>query len=192
MHRLGEMTSDLLLNARVRKEKSQQYMADRLGRSLSTIQNWENGASVPKMTDVLDWFGILGINPLRACLDYVHPCTYSGIAPDSDIEEIDIALMHYLRNIASERERRELAFCIFGPTGSSWAAQLDELTARNHLPIAQRVSISRITVETYGLARDTGRLRRTDHILPDIDNVERAIENCKDSVRNGRSDYQNI
>lgn len=192
MHKLGGMTSRLLIEARIDKRKSQRYMAARLGVSLSTVQNWENGVSAPKMTDILDWFNVLGLNPLRACLDCIHPCIYEELSPDSDIEKIDKALSHYLRNVASERERRELAFCIFGPTGSSWAAQLDELTARNHLPIAHRVSISRITVESYGMNKATGNLRGMDHILPDIENVERAIENCKDSVRNGRSDYQNV
>ncbi len=191
MHRLVETTAELLSSARLHKKKSQPYMARCLGRSLSTVQNWENGTSVPKLTDIFDWFSVLGINPLRACLECIHPCTYKGISPEDDIRKIDTALLHYLSHVAPEHERRELAFCIFGPTGSSWSAQLDELTARNHLPISYRINISQTTVTDFILARSSGTLRAKECIMPDIENVSRAIDLCLASVLDGKDEYQN-
>lgn len=189
---LNDMTSEIMAQARIGKNRSQQYMAKTLGRSLTTIQNWEAGISTPKLSDVGSWFDALGVNPMRSCLNYLHPDRYKNLAQASSQKEIDEALLFYIQNIASDHEKRELAFCIFGETGSSWHAQLDELTARNHLPIAHRINISRATIETYGIMRELGTLRGIDHVMPDIENVDRAIENCKDSVRNGRSEYQNI
>ena len=188
---LNDMTAEIMAEARIGKNRSQQYMAKSLGKSLTTIQNWETGISTPKLSDMAAWFGTLGINPMRSCLNYLHPDQYKDLTQDSNQKEIDDALLYYIQNIASDHEKRELAFCIFGETGSSWPAQLDELTARNHLPIAHRINIARITVETFCMIQELGKLRGMDHVMPDIENVERAIENCKDSVRNGRSDYQN-
>lgn len=188
---LNDMTSDIMAEARIGKNRSQQYMARALGRSLTTIQNWESGISIPKLSDMGAWFGALGVNPMRSCLNYLHPDLYKNLTQASSQKEIDDALLFYIQNIASDHEKRELAFCIFGETGSSWPAQLDELTARNHLPIAHRINIARITVETYCMIRELGKLRGLDHVMPDIENVERAIENCKESVRNGRTEYLN-
>ena len=190
-YRLEKLTSDMLADSRICKQKSQQYMAKERGKSLSTIQNWETGATVPKMTDMLRWFNVLGINPLRACLEYVHPVIYKGIHDGDDIGKIDKALLHYIQNVAPERERRELAFCIFGETGSSWSAQLDELTARNHLPIQDRISISKMTVDTYELDSAIGKLRCDDKILPDIQNVKDAISKCTECAKDGKDAYQN-
>ena len=182
-YRLEKLTSDMLADSRIFKQKSQQYMAKELGKSLSTIQNWEAGTTVPKMTDMLRWFNVLGINPLRACLEYVHPVIYKGIHAGDDIEKVDKALLHYIQNVAPERERRELAFCIFGETGSSWSAQLDELTARNHLPIQDRISISKMTVDTYELDSAIGKLRCDDKILPDIQNAQSVQKTEKMPIR---------
>ena len=190
-YRLEKLTSDMLADSRARKRKSQQYMAKKLSKSLTTIQNWEAGTTVPKMTDMFRWFNALGINPLRACLEYVHPTVYKGIRGDDDIEKIDKALLHYIQNVAPEHERRELAFCIFGETGSSWSAQLDELTARNHLPIQDRISISKMTVDAYELDAATGKLRCDSKIMPDIQNVRGAIARCMECAKDGKDAYQN-
>ena len=189
--RLSELSSDLLTSGRTKKGKSQAFMAKRMGRSLTTIQNWEAGISVPRLSDIFIWYNCLGVNPLRACLEYLHPDLYKGLTAKSDMAKIDDALLNYIKNVAPEHERRELAFCIFGETGSSWSAQLDELTARNHLPIRDRISISKLTVGAYETAKDLGRLRGTDHVMPDIKNVTRAISCCTAAATEGKDDYQN-
>ena len=61
MHRLGETTAELLSNARLHKKKSQPYMARCLGRSLSKVQNWENGTSIPRLTDIFDVYCIIKV-----------------------------------------------------------------------------------------------------------------------------------
>lgn len=66
---LNDMTSEIMAEARIGKNRSQQYMAKALGRSLTTIQNWESGISIPKLSDMGAWFGALGVNPMRSCLE---------------------------------------------------------------------------------------------------------------------------
>lgn len=184
----AENLCQLLIHSREQAHKTQRYMAKALRRSIQTIQNWEYGISAPDVLDFQAWFEVLGMNPLFYILTLLSPDVYSDTDEDTQIET---ALLHYIKNVAPERERRELAFCIFGETGSSWSAQLDELTARNHLPIQDRISISKMTVDTYELDSAIGKLRCDDKILPDIQNVKGAISKCTECAKDGKDAYQN-
>jgi transcriptional regulator with XRE-family HTH domain len=53
---------DLMRIARMRRHIEQEDMATQLGVSSSTISNWENGRTSPKVSNLLAWAQITGFN----------------------------------------------------------------------------------------------------------------------------------
>lgn len=160
-------TAGLLAATRTRCNRTQQYMARMMGKSLSTIQNWESGTSSPRLQDVWAWFSRLGVDPVHALLVFLHPNIYR--IPISDTKKTDRALRHYVENIASERERQEMAFCLL--CGNSWSAQLDLLTAFNRLPAKDRRLILDIIIDAYEM-----EVSSPDGIQPDIQNLRNEAD----------------
>lgn len=171
-------TAELLATTRTRCGKTQQYMSRKMGKSLSTVQNWESGASSPRLQDVWSWFNRLGINPIRALLEYLHPNIY-GI-PFLDMKNTDRALRHYIENVASERERLELAYCLL--CGSSWSAQLDLLTTINQLPAKDRILVMSIIIQAYDMEMETGGIAAPD-LQPDLENIRNEIDRLINTIK---------
>lgn len=181
----------ILAKSRLQCDKSQKAMAKALGKSLGTIQNWESGLSIPNLIDMLDWFNVLGLNPLRYVLNFIHAETFGDLQVNKSDEEIDKALDKYITSIATMSDKRKLAFSIFGSTGSSWSSQLDMICALNHLPIIDRVSIAESIYNLYEMKESLDMLRSTEHIKPDMLKLRSAIDNCKRSVMEGKNEYSN-
>ena len=87
--------------------KTQEYMANGLGVSKKTIQNWEKGASAPDLFEGSEWFRVLGINPLPYYLAFLYPWMFDGIKPDDNDEEIEQALLFLVKNM-TQVEKRQL------------------------------------------------------------------------------------
>lgn len=89
--------------------KTQEYMANGLGVSKKTIQNWEKGASAPDLFEGSEWFRVLGINPLPYYLAFLYPWMFDGIKPDDNDEEIEQALLFLVKNM-TQVEKRQLLY----------------------------------------------------------------------------------
>ena len=174
---------------RTKVGKSQKYMAKAMNKSVGTIQNWESGYSTPNIIDLVDWFDILGLNPLRSVMEFIHPEIYRGINPSDTTNKIREGLDVWVNNIATDDEIRKLSYFIYGNTGSSWHSQINEVCALNHLPIADRIVIAEIILSLYQLKESQRALINTNHIAPDIDNFKEAINKCKQSVLEGKNEY---
>lgn len=178
----------VLAKSRTEQNRSQKYMAKAMHRSIGTVQNWEYGLSAPNVLELCEWFDVLGVNPLRYILDILHPNEYSCVGESADDAVIKSALEKYLLEIATDRERRELAFCIFGKNGSSWHFQLEMFCALNHLPLIDRVNLADSVANLYEMHESRGELWAETQIKPDIDGLKDAVALCKDYVRNGKGD----
>jgi hypothetical protein len=182
----------ILSSSRCEANKSQKYMAQSLGRSVGTIQNWEAGIGAPNLLDTLEWFDVLGLNPLRYMLNFVYPDTYMDLSAASSDEDIRAALLHYINDVASASEIRKLSYSIFGNTGSSWLAQLDMLTAHNHTSMRSRVNAAQTILDSYEMETARGELVGSQNILPDKENLRTAINDGKNAVLNGQTGYTHI
>lgn len=169
--------------------KSQKHMAKAMNRSVGTIQNWENGYSCPNVIEVMDWFRELGLNPMRAIMECLHPEIYHGISANDDTDRIRQGLSAWVNNIATDDEIRKISYCVYGNTGSSWHSQINEMCALNHLPISDRIVIAEIIQSLYQIKDSQNALVGTEHISPDMDNFHKAIETCKKAVLDGKSEY---
>lgn len=180
----------LMLSAsRCSVHKSQKHMAKALQKSLGTIQNWENGYSVPNIIDLIEWFDVLGVNPLRFILDFLYPDYFKNLDGSVDDNIVDSALQYYISNIAPASDKRKLSFCIFGNTGSSWTAQLDMLTAHNHTTMRSRVNVAQTIFDNYQMEKARGELMYTDNTMPNEENLCQAIAQSKKSVYEGKQGY---
>lgn len=186
----SEKLALILSTTRTQAKKSQKYMAQALGKSIGTIQNWEAGIGSPNLLDTLEWFHILDTNALGYILDLIYPNPNSRIisAQCSD-EEIREALILYLKEVAGIDEIRKLSYSIFGQTGSVWSCQLDMLTAHNHTSLKSRLLAAQFIVNSYEMEKARGELICTDDIMPDEEKLRTAILNCKNSVSEGKSRY---
>lgn len=172
----------MLVTARLKADKSQKYMAQAMGKSLSTIKNWETGVAVPNLANMLEWYSVLNQNPLAGFLTVAYPDKYKELSSSSESTEIRKALLHYLSEIATDEEIRKLSFCIFGNTGSSWHSQLDMLTAHNHCTMRSRVMNGWNIYNNYLMEEAREELINTEHIMPDMENFSDAINRGQQSA----------
>lgn len=185
----AETLAFVLAKSRTDANQTQKYMAMSLGKSVSTIQNWEAGIGAPNMLDLTEWFHVLGLNPMYYILNILHPDTYRELSVNCSTDQLRQMLIDYFATSASDSEIRKLCYNIFGNTGSSWSAQLDMLTAHNHTTLKSRVMNSWSIYNTYLLEKARGELLCTDRILPDEESLKRAILSGQDSANNKKNGY---
>lgn len=178
-----------LSKSRIECGKTQKYMAKAIGRSVGTIQNWESGYGAPDLIQTMEWFEILGVNPLRYMLDFVFPDVYDRLNGEVSDELIDQSLRSYFESVATPSEKRKLAYCIFGKSGSSWHCQLEMLTAHNHTSLRSRVNAAQTIMDSYDMEKARGELIGLDHVMPDEELLRNAIKAGKQSVIDGKTGY---
>lgn len=137
--------------------KSQEYCAKALGVSKKTIQNWEEGTSCPTQLKGLEWFQVLGLNPLPYYLELLFPDRFStDIAPDD--EQIKRELIRFIENTTPEI-RAKLFYFLCGNHGSSVIAILELITAHLRMPLENRIQIANVTLNAYKLAEKIGNVQ---------------------------------
>ncbi len=182
----------MLAQARNDAGLSQRYVAQSIGVGERTVKNWEAGSSAPNIVQMVSWFRACGINPIRYVLDWLDPAHFDGLTATDSIEDVKSAIMAYIEDIATEKEVRQLAFCMFGNHGSSWRSQLDMLTAHDHTTLRSRVTVARAVLENYEMEESQGILVNADSIPPDLSRLRDAVENGKDAVQEGKRGYVGI
>ena len=180
--------SELWTSSRYASGVSQEYMAERLNVSKKTIQNWEKGESSPSMWQGFEWFRVLGINPLRYFLNYIYPEAFSDLTSENSDKEVKEALIEYISN-ATPTEHRQLLFLIAGEHGSDWYGLLQMMTAHCHTSMQSRVAAARTILDNYHIEEANGKLIQPEHILPDIDILERSINGGKEAAKQGSAGY---
>lgn len=179
----------ILAKSRNDANKSQRYMANKLGKSVGTIQNWESGYSAPTVIETIEWFNAIGIEPLRYILDFLYPDKYNSLTPEDNDAEIEAALLNYVSKVANHSNKRMIAYCIFGRTGSSWESQLNMICALNHLPLMDRVNIAQNIYDLFLIRKSQNTLINIKNIMPNLTDLKNAIESCKKSVYEGKKGY---
>lgn len=171
--------------------KTQDYMAEGLGVSRKTIQNWESGVTAPDLFTGSEWFRVLGMNPLPYYLAYLYPDLFNEVDPTADEETVEEALMVRVHGL-TPTEKRQLLFLMTGQHGSSWYSLLQMFTAHCHTVMQSRVNTARMIVENYEM--DCGRKENIcpESVQPDLKMLKNAIEECKKSVIRNASGYINI
>lgn len=169
-------------------KKSQEYMANNLGISKRTVQNWERGVSSPDLFQSAEWFRLLGQNPLHYYFEYLYPALYespSALQKDEMIEERLVALVKQMTPV----EQRQLLYLIAGDHGSSWYPLLQMTMAHCHTSMKSRVSAARVIAENYEMELESGDTVGSNAVLPDMDTLNFAIAQGKQSAQDRKTGY---
>lgn len=155
---------DLLSKARVKCGMSQKRVADYIGVSRKTVQNWENGLGSPDIDQVKEWCEAIGENPMIIFTLFIFG-EASGIDPKrSEAKRSTVA--DYILLKMSDQEIDILYFLITGVSGSSPYPYLQKVGADLSCPISDRVNSAKLIQSNYELASQT---HTTTPYAPPID-----------------------
>lgn len=182
-----ECLASIWIRSRADSGKSQEYIAQKLGISKRTVQNWEAGEAFPNFKMAVQWFQVLGLPMYPYLMDALYPSQMNAIRGKSEIKEIRSALHTYVDELDDLRAM-ELLFCLRGGHGSSPTGSIDLSTTYLSLPLPMRVSIASSILLDYELAKNSGNIKK-DHASPVIDTLKRYIETAKIAVLNGKDSY---
>jgi len=180
--------SHIWAESRADAGKTQEFMANGLGVSKKTIQNWENGVTAPDLFMGCEWFRVLGANPMPYYLSYLFPELFRSIVPEDDDEVIDQALTLLVRNCTMV-EKRELLYLMAGHHGSSWYSLLQMFTAHCHTSLQSRVTAARTILENYEMEDLNGKLVCPYNVRPDLGILKSAVDAGKTAVLKKDSGY---
>lgn len=171
--------------------KTQEFMANGLGISKKTVQNWENGVTAPDLFMGSEWFRVLGRNPLPYYLSYLFPNLFGEIGPEEDDKGLCEALTALVQNL-TVKEQRQLLFLMVGQHGSSWYSLLQFFTAHCHTSMQARFTAARLTAEFYEIDKALNQLVCPDDVLPDMDFLRNSVEEAKQAVISQSAGYTNV
>ncbi|MGN0494079.1 MAG: helix-turn-helix transcriptional regulator [Acutalibacteraceae bacterium] len=170
--------SKIWWKSRADAEKSQEYMALGLGVSKKTIQNWEKGIASPNLYQGIEWFQLLGLNPIHYYLEFLYPWIFNGDGNDEEDKTLEEALISLIKN-SSTLEKKQLLFLISGNHGSSWYALLQLFTAHCHTSMQSRAATARLILDNYEIENKNSKLVCPDDIKPDMSILNQAISKGK-------------
>lgn len=171
--------------------KSQDFMANGLGVSKKTIQNWEKGASSPDLFMGSEWFRVLGVNPLPYYLAFLFPSTFELSPSESEDSVIEQALAVLVKN-STTFEKKEMLYLMAGQHGSPWYSLLQLFTAHCHTSMRSRVSAARLILENYEMDEKQGSLVCPNSVRPDLELLAHAVLEGKGAVMKDATGYTNV
>ena len=183
--------ANIWVTSRADAGKTQAEMADGLGISRKTVQNWESGVTAPDLFTGCEWFRFLGLNPLPYYLAYLFPEFFDGVAKEENDEALSNALMELVSNM-TVGEKRQLLYLMAGRHGSPWYSLLQMFTAHCHTSMRSRVNVARAVLDNYEMEAKTGDLVCPDNIGPDLELLQESIEQGKKAAMDRSSAYKPI
>lgn len=170
--------------ARILCGKSQEFMANELGVSKKTVQNWEKGLSSPTFCQSLEWFRVLKLNPFPYYLEFYYNKP-NDKPTDKEVEKE----WDELSKIMPTWIKKAILFIFFGRHGSSPASLVQLTLAHIHTPLKSRVVNATIIKHNYEMAMAQNDIICQEHILPDMDMLDIAINEGKKSAINNEYGY---
>lgn len=173
--------AEVLRITRSESKKSQEYIALELGISRRTVLNWENGISEPTIGQAIAWFKLVDKNPIPYLLQNIYP-EMDRISHRDDDAKIQAALLQLISDLPADAVR-QLMYLFFGNHGSSPRTVLQMVTAHLQTPMKDRIVQEQLIATNYEIAKRTNSLTRPEHIQPDMEYLNAAIETAKNDIR---------
>ncbi len=167
--------------------KSQEYMAFELNVTRRTIVNWENGVSEPSISQAILWFKLVDKSPIPFLLQNVYP-EMDGISYKDENDRILASLIQIINDLPAE-SIRQLMYLFFGNHGSSPRAVLQMINAHLQTPMKDRIAHGQLVATNYELAAKTNSLAHPEHIQPDLECLNDAIDSAKSAVKKKANQY---
>jgi len=180
--------SRILFASRKKAHKSQEYMAEQLDVARKTIQNWEKGTSSPSLFQGIEWFRVLGMNPLPYLLKYEYPSQMAVTGLNDSDAKIDVAFNHMIKEL-SITEKRILLYLFYGDHGGSPSLMLQLLLAYFHTPLRSRVTSAYVILANYKLEKEMDNILCPGNILPNEKMLEEGIITAQQAVSKNETWY---
>lgn len=180
---------EILKHSRRKANKSQQYVALEMNRSLRTIQNWEQGVGCPDIDEFIQWFKAIGSNPIPYLLVYVHPDQYT-LAELEDAEGIRAMYKVITQNL-TVADKKALVYIFGGTHGSSPSSVVQLILAHLHNPLRDRIMVAEHILKAYRLNLETGKIS-DNTVAPNLEMLDRAIEAAIDSLSKHQRGYTSV
>lgn len=177
-----------LWKARNDAKKSQEFMAEQMGVSKRTIQNWEKGVSLPNLSQCIEWFYILGLNPMHYFFEYLYPNFDKYISDKTNEEIAEQVLIDFIKT-TTLKEKQELLYIFAGNHGSSWASVLDLFTAHLHTTMQSRFSAASLIIGNYEIEKENNKLVCENDVMPDIESLKIATTKGMNAALNNQLGY---
>lgn len=178
---------EALRYARNESKKTQEQFAEEMGINIKTVQYWEAGKSEPSVSDAMKWFRIAGVNPITYMLCFLHPDKF-GLDNMRTATQVGEAYEVIGRNL-SITDKIALIYLFSGEHGSSPSSVVQLTLAHLNNPLKDRLLVAELILEQYWLNEMGETLVGTEENRPDIEMLESAIKNAKESLKDGRSGY---
>lgn len=186
---IRERAANIWRQSRTDAGKSQDYVAKKLRIAKRTVQNWENGISTPTLDKAVEWFEVIGLQPLPYFLNLL----YGDFSVSNDTlteKEIDELLIKRIKH-CSLAAKKKLLFVLSNNHGSSVAGVIEMVTAHLHVPLKDRLNIAQDIILNYEIAESQGKLIQTDNVLPNIELLKLSFDNARNAVLNNKNEYTN-
>lgn len=122
-------------------------------------------------------------------LSYRYPDKFLTFDKDTEIEKMVDCIHAYINTNFTERDIRQMAYCMFGDTGSSWHEQLNMLTANNHCSMRSRVNICQAVYDNFLMEKARGELVNEDNIMPDLASLNIALQRGREAACESKNGY---
>lgn len=185
-YEVNSKIADMLCQSRYLSGKSQQYVADRLGLSTKTVQNWESGKSMPDVAQLYDWFNAIQIPPQPYILRLLYPDVDSSKFDDDT--EMDKALLKLAQDLPYH-EKRKLLFILEGSHGSSPVSVIDMMVANLQTPLRDRMGVCQTILSNYEIADSLDILTDKNAVRPSVSHLKKALESAITAVIKKQNSY---
>lgn len=177
--------AEIFVKSRADGGKSQEYMAQALNVSKTTIKNWEKGVSFPNSFQEEMWFEVLGLNKSPYKFEYEYP----ELAKSNNRKEALNKMFWNLPDFFTDADRQLLCFLVYGNHGSDWRSVLQMMVAHLQSPISIRAINATLVAQNYEMTKERNELVCPDDIQPNMQIFNTAITAGKKAAINNQRGY---
>ena len=185
-----ETVGEMLRSSRYRAEISQAEIADVLGVTKKTVQNWEAGLSCPPVDKFIEWFKAVREQPIPFMLRALHEGV-GNVSNHASDHEVDLVLHATVQEL-DVCDKRKLLYCLMMAHGSSTSGVIDMITAHLHAPLRDRINVAMMICANYKMAKRMGTLIFPESTQPDIDWLEKCINRATNAAVDGNAEYTDL
>lgn len=185
-HNIADKVADILKQSRYKSGRTQDYVADALGLTRKTIQNWENAKSMPDVAQLYGWFNAIQVPP--------HPYVLKLLYPDVDSSnfdnesEMDTALLKLAQDLPCHAKKK-LLFILEGSHGSSPVSVIDMMVANLQTPLRDRLGVCQTIISNYEIAEELDVLTDKCNARPSVSNLKNALQSAIVAVKKRQNSY---